>query len=205
MGAAAETERACDHAKAEAAQAERQVEARRAALCRPGRAVAAAAADEAAASRALADLDKARKIVEEAEAACGTNPGDAGLARLRAALAEAASVVATAASDDGAAPPDFFAVYASDTVPEEPVPPAPSRGCGASAGCGYSTFSARTVVWITFGQASRAVVAAWHRPSATLYWTGFSSIFFTLVVHGRQDLVALAVPALNTQKLCFAN
>ena len=46
--------------------------------------------------------------MEEAEAACGTTPDDMGLARLRAALAEAASVVATAASDDGAAPADFL-------------------------------------------------------------------------------------------------
>ena len=83
---------------------------------------------EAAASKAIADLDKARRIVEEAEAACGTAPDDMGLARLRAALAEAASVVATAASDDGAAPADFFAVYASDgppVPPDEPAPPAP--------------------------------------------------------------------------------
>ena len=118
---------ACDHAQAEAAQAERQVEARRAALQAWEGSVAAAAADEAAASRALADLDKARKIVEEAEAACGSNPDDMGLARLRAALAEAASVVATAASDDGAAPADFFAVYASDVPPPAPEVAAPPR------------------------------------------------------------------------------
>ena len=115
---------ACDHARAEAAQAERQVEARRAALQAWEGSVAAASADQAAASKAIADLDKARKIVEEAEAACGTTPDDMGLARLRAALAEAASVVATAASDDGAAPADFFAVYASGPVPDEPAPPA---------------------------------------------------------------------------------
>ena len=115
---------ACDHAQAEAAQAERQVEARRAALQAWEGSVAAAAADEAAASRALADLDKARKIVEEAEAAFGA-AGD--LARLRAALAEAASVVATAASDDGAAPSDFFAVYASDVPPPAPEVAAPPR------------------------------------------------------------------------------
>ncbi len=118
---------ACDHARAEAAQAERQVEARRAALQAWEGSVAAAAADQAAASRALADLDKARKIVEEAEAACGAAPDDMGLARLRAALAEAASVVATAASDDGAAPPDFFAVYASDVPPPAPEVAAPPR------------------------------------------------------------------------------
>ena len=118
---------ACDHAKAEAAQAERQVEARRAALQAWEGSVAAAAADKEGASRALADLDKARKIVEEAEAACGTTPDDMGLARLRAALAEAASVVATAASDDGAAPPDFFAVYASDVPPPAPEVAAPPR------------------------------------------------------------------------------
>ena len=116
---------ACDHAKAEAAQAERQVEARRAALQAWEGSVSAAAADEAAASKAIADLAKARKIVEEAEAAVGAAPDDMGLARLRAALAEAASVVATAASDDGAAPADFFAVYASGPVPDEPAPPAP--------------------------------------------------------------------------------
>ena len=119
---------ACDHAKAEAAQAERQVEARRAALQAWEGSVAAAAADKEGASRALADLDKARKIVEEAEAACGSNPDDMGLARLRAALAEAASVVATAASDDGAAPPDFFAVYASDVPPPAPEVAARLRG-----------------------------------------------------------------------------
>jgi hypothetical protein len=118
---------ACDHAKAEAAQAERQVEARRAALQAWEGSVAAAAADEAAASKAIADLDKAKRVVEEAEAACGESPDDMGLARLRAALAEAASVVATAASDDGAAPPDFFAVYASDVPPPAPEVAAPPR------------------------------------------------------------------------------
>ena len=116
---------ACDHARAEAAQAERQVEARRAELESWEGSVAAASADQAAASKAIADLAKARRIVEEAEAACGTAPDDMGLARLRAALAEAASVVATAASDDGAAPADFFAVYASEPTPDEPAPPAP--------------------------------------------------------------------------------
>ena len=60
---------ACDHARAEAAQAERQVEARRAALQAWEGSVAAASADKEGAERALADLDKARKIVEEAEAA----------------------------------------------------------------------------------------------------------------------------------------
>ena len=118
---------ACDHARAEAAQAERQVEARRAALSAWEGSVAAAAADQAAASKAIADLDKARRIVEEAEAACGASPDDMGLARLRAALAEAASVVATAASDDGAAPADFFAVYASDVPPPAPEVAAPPR------------------------------------------------------------------------------
>ena len=116
---------ACDHARAEAAQAERQVEARRAALQAWEGSVSAASADQAAASKAIADLDKAKRVVEEAEAACGTTPDDMGLARLRAALAEAASVVATAASDDGAAPADFFAVYASGPVPDEAAPPAP--------------------------------------------------------------------------------
>ena len=118
---------ACDHARAEAAQAERQVEARRAALQAWEGSVAAASADKEGAERALADLDKARKIVEEAEAACGTTPDDMGLARLRAALAEAASVVATAGSDDGAAPADFFAVYASDAPPPAPEVAAPPR------------------------------------------------------------------------------
>jgi len=118
---------ACDHARAEAAQAERQVEARRAALSAWEGSVSAAAADQAAASKAIEDLEKAKRVVEEAEAACGAAPDDMGLARLRAALAEAASVVATAASDDGAAPADFFAVYASDgppVPPDEPAPPA---------------------------------------------------------------------------------
>ena len=118
---------ACDHARAEAAQAERQVEARRAELESWEGSVAAASADQAAASKAISDLDKARRIVEEAEAACGSNPDDMGLARLRAALAEAASVVATAASDDSAAPADFFAVYASDIPPPAPEVAAPPR------------------------------------------------------------------------------
>ena len=81
----------------------------------------------AAAPRALRDLAKARKMVGEAGAAGGTTPDDMGLARLRTALAEAASVVATAASDDGAAPPDFFAVYASDVPPPAPEVAAPPR------------------------------------------------------------------------------
>lgn len=124
---------AADHAKAEAAGAERQVEARRAAVQAWESSVNAANADKASASLAVADLDKARRIIEEAEAACGSSPDEAALARLRAALAEAAAVVATAAADDGGAPSDFFAVYASD-VPAPYVPATPAVAAAAPAG-----------------------------------------------------------------------
>ena len=104
---------ACDHAKAEAAQAERQVEARRAAL----QAWEGSARQRRRPTRRPRNghrrpRQSRKRVVEEAEAACGDNPPTTwawrGCGRVGRAVC-----FATAASDAGAAS-DFFAVYASD-------------------------------------------------------------------------------------------